>query len=53
MVHYQCETGGFYAYCPRPDCGVCGPPRGTREMAKRDDAAHAEVCSAQPARSAS
>lgn len=47
MVHYQepvtrSDTPGCYAYCT---CGVCGPSRGAKIDAVRDDRAHAAVCS--------
>lgn len=36
----------FYAYCK---CGVCGPVRRTKLAAKRDERAHASVCSTRKA----
>jgi hypothetical protein len=41
MIQRQ-ESGWFYAWCR---CGVCGPPRVRKALARRDERAHASVCS--------
>jgi hypothetical protein len=36
----------YYTYCA---CGVCGPPRASREAARVDERGHESVCSERQA----